>query len=166
MGKAKSLAGSFIGLSKEGRDETAHETTKAQKGEITLRGEVLLPIELSNQIHQLLINQKRIEARIDLLFGVLQKMGINESNGSVENYEDESISRIQWGKTEEEQKLTLFQIFKEAEHRGSALRTTELKELGGKFSTAVSYSYKIFGGFKEALRSYKDFRSIDGDKIN
>lgn len=136
---------------------------KALKGEVSLQGQVDLPIELCNQIHQLQLNQNRIATRLDLLFGILKRMGMEEKDKGVEENFLEDLSRIHWGKSEEEQKLTLFQIFKEVEDQGKALRTTELKEMGGKFSTAVSYSYKIFGGWKQALRNYRDYRSMDKD---
>lgn len=136
-----------------------------QRGEIVLGGELELPVELCNQLHRLQINQSRIVARLDLLFGILRRMGLSEGNGKVEKQTEEDISRIQWGRSEEEQKLMLFQILKEAEDRGLALRTTEMKDLGGKFSTAVSYSYKIFGGWKKALKYYKDYRSIEEERF-
>lgn len=164
MEKAKDFSKVLEDLSKESQDGSPYK--RLEGGDVHLKGEVVLPVELSNQLHQLQIKQKRIEARLDLLFGLLQKIGLSERNGKIKTKEDDPMSRIHWGKTEEEQKLTLYEIFKEAEERGSALRTTELKELGGKFSTAVSYSYRIFGGFKEALRSYRDFRTIDSDGVN
>lgn len=132
-----------------------------QRGEITLGGELELPLEFCNQLHRLQLNQSRIVARLDLLFAILRRMGIQEGNGTLEEEGESDISRIQWGRSEEEQKLTLFQILKEAEERGLALRTTEMKDLGGKFSTAVSYSYKIFGGWKQALKDYKDYRKME-----
>lgn len=163
MEKAKTFTGHFSDGSKKTLDTHRAKTTESKQGEIRLKGEMELPLDFCNRLHQLQINQQRISAKLDLLFGILRQMGVTEGNGRISKEMEEDLSRIHWGKSEEEQKLTLFQILKEVEDRGIALRTTELKELGGKFSTAVSYSYKIFGGWKEALKSYKDYRSMDGE---
>lgn len=144
----------------EGLNYEGKKVEQFQRGEIQLRGDLELPVDLCNQLYQLQLNQSKIAARLDLLFGILRRMGLDKGNGKVEKKLEEDLSRIKWGKSEEEQKLTLFQIFKEVEDQGRALRTTEFKELGGKYSTAVSYSYKIFGGWKMALKNYRDYRHM------
>ncbi len=134
------------------------------KCEIT--GEMVFPVELSNLMYRLEMNQKRIEAKIDLLFALLRQRkkentqyrqdGNSNSSKSTVNEND---SRSRWGGCDEEKKLKLYEVMKEAEEKGIALRTTELKDLGGKFSTAVSYSYQIFDGWKDAVRNYRQFKN-------
>lgn len=133
-------------------------------------GEVQFPVELCKKIKTMELNQERIEARLIVIFGMLEQIknlllnmkneqpvslkSTGEKNRELKGSEDQKNKQLSWGKSKEEKILTFYQVLEEAEKKGLRLKTNRLKEKGGKFSTAISYAFKLFGSWDKALHSY------------
>lgn len=152
--------------------------TEVLKGQIqNLSVELELPTSITQLIQDVKTNQKRLEAKMDLIFTALR---LHEE--PVEKEEEEEIiespppiqkppevekekapekQRLDWGDGPEEKRIKVYEIIASATQQGIPIRTTAMKKAGGKYSSAVSYSYKFFdGGWKEAK---DNFNAYDGD---
>lgn len=132
------------------------EEYRVYRGEIELTGSMEMPEELLDIIHELESNQAKIEAKLDLLFSMLSNLEVLEERSSQEEVEEDSSSVE--NEDLQRRRLKFYKVLEEVERMGKGLRTTELKELGGKYSTAVSYSYELFKGWRDALSHYRAYR--------
>lgn len=132
---------------------------KVFKGQVDLSGTLEFPQDLLALLDQLEQNQAQIEAKLDLLFSILTNL--EREGGFPKDLKGKKVKDTLTSQDEKdllERRLKFYKVLEEVEEMGKALRTTELKQLGGRFSTAVSYSYEIFDGWKDALRHYKMYK--------
>ncbi len=132
------------------------EEYRVYRGEVELTGSMEIPEDLLDIIHVLETNQAKIESKLDLLFSMLKNLQILEERSSQEDHEEDSSS--QENEDLQKRKLKFYKVLEEVEGMGKSLRTTELKEMGGKYSTAVSYSYELFKGWRDAISHYRAYR--------
>lgn len=140
------------------------------KGIMELQGSIELSQELHEVLHQLEKNQHRIETKLDYLFSILNTLKGGEDILIEEKSPDTFNDRVEKRNLKEKEKnlevrrQKFYQVLEEALERGIQLRTSHFKEMGGKYATAVSYSYTLFKGWKDAL--YHFYKNREEKKDN
>lgn len=111
--------------------------------------------EKQNQLEKILMELLEINQNYDRLQTLTLKSQAEKIKVAVES------GRMNWGESKEEVRCKIYEILSEAIELNIPLRTTSMKKAGGKFSSAISYSYRYFdGGWNEAK---KNFKLYDGD---